>query len=35
VEMISPYTGQPTPWAGEQNWLSPGQGVLLKLPGQE
>ncbi len=34
VEMISPYTGQPVPWAGEQNWLSPGQGVLLKLPRQ-
>lgn len=32
VEMISPYTGQPTPWSGEQYWLSPGQGVLLKLP---
>ena len=32
VEMISPYTGQPIPWTGEQNWLSPGQGVLLKLP---
>jgi hypothetical protein len=35
IEMISPYTGQPTPWAGEQNWLSPGQGLLLKLPAQK
>jgi hypothetical protein len=32
IQMISPYTGQLIPWTGEQNWLSPGQGVLLKLP---
>lgn len=34
VELISPYTGEPTPWVGEQNWLSAGQGALLKLPGK-
>jgi len=32
VELISPYTGQTTPYVGEQPWLSPGQGSLLKLP---
>jgi hypothetical protein len=28
---ISPYSGQETSFAGEQGWLAPGQGVLLKL----
>lgn len=32
IEMVSPYTGELIPLAGEQNWLSPGQGMLLKLP---
>jgi hypothetical protein len=32
ISMISPYTGEPVPWVGEQTWLSPGQGALLKLP---
>ncbi len=27
--MISPWTGQPTPFTGEQRWLAPGQGVLV------
>jgi len=31
VLMISPYSGQPTSFEGEQAWLAPGQGVLLKL----
>jgi hypothetical protein len=31
VSMISPYTGQWTGFAGENTWLAPGQGVLLKL----
>jgi hypothetical protein len=31
LEFISPYTGAPTPYEGEQTWLAPGQGVLLKL----
>jgi hypothetical protein len=30
-EMISAYSGQPTSFEGEQGWLAPGQGVLLKL----
>jgi hypothetical protein len=30
-EMVSPYSGQLTPYEGEQVWLAPGQGVLLKL----
>jgi hypothetical protein len=29
--MISPYSGQEVSFAGEQGWLAPGQGVLLKL----
>jgi hypothetical protein len=28
---ISPYNGLPGDYEGEQIWLSPGQGVLLKL----
>lgn len=31
LEMVSPYTGKLTPFEGEQQWLAPGQGVLLKL----
>lgn len=31
VRMISPYNGQLTDFGGEQQWLAPGQGVLLKL----
>jgi hypothetical protein len=31
VEMISPYTGEAEPFEGEQTWLAPGAGVLLKL----
>ena len=31
VQMVSPYTGHLTDFTGEQQWLAPGQGVLLKL----
>lgn len=31
VQMVSPYTGQLIPFEGEQRWLAPGAGVLLKL----
>jgi hypothetical protein len=31
VQMVSPYTGDLTDFGGEQQWLAPGQGVLLKL----
>lgn len=31
IEFISPYTGQTEPFEGEQTWLAPGAGVLLKL----
>jgi hypothetical protein len=31
VQMLSPYTGRLTDFAGEQQWLAAGQGVLLKL----
>jgi hypothetical protein len=31
VELVSPYTGNLTPFEGEQIWLAPGQGTLLKL----
>ncbi len=31
VKFISPYTGQAGAYAGEQVWLAPGHGVLLKL----
>lgn len=31
LEMVSPYTGALLPYEGEQCWLAPGQGVLLKL----
>jgi hypothetical protein len=31
AEMVSPYSGEHVPFSGEQTWLAPGQGVLLKL----
>jgi hypothetical protein len=31
VQMVSPYTGRLSPFSGEQQWLAPGQGVLLRL----
>ena len=31
VQLMSAYTGQLTPFEGEQVWLAPGQGCLLKL----
>lgn len=31
VQLISPYTGVAEPLEGEQTWLAPGAGVLLKL----
>ena len=31
VQIVSPYTGQLTDFSGEQQWLAPGQGALLKL----
>lgn len=31
VELMSPYFGTPVPFEGEQIWLAPGQGSLLKL----
>lgn len=31
LEMVSPYSGQLTGYEGEQCWLAPGQGVLLKV----
>jgi hypothetical protein len=31
VRLVSPYSGQLTDFSGEQMWLAPGQGVLLKL----
>ncbi len=31
VELVSPYTGSLTDFQGEQVWLAPGQGSLLKL----
>ncbi len=32
LKMVSPYTGELTPYEGEQCYLAPGQGVLLRLP---
>jgi hypothetical protein len=29
--MVSPYSGQLTAFEGEQVWLAPGQGVVLKV----
>lgn len=31
IELVSPYTGQLTGFEGEQVWVAPGQGALLKL----
>jgi hypothetical protein len=31
IQMINQYTGQIEDWAGEDNWLAPGQGMLLSL----
>lgn len=31
VEKVSPYTGGLVPFGGEEVWLAPGQGALLKL----
>jgi hypothetical protein len=31
LRMISPYSGQPIEFTGEQVWVAPGAGVLLKL----
>jgi hypothetical protein len=31
VQLLSPYTGQLTPFEGEQVWLAPGAACLLKL----
>jgi hypothetical protein len=31
VEKVSPYTGRLVPFEGEEVWLAPGQGALLKL----
>lgn len=31
LKMVSPYTGQLVPFTGEQVWLAPGGGVLLKF----
>ncbi len=33
VQMVSPYSGELTPFEGEQVWLAPGGGRLLKLGG--
>jgi len=31
IRMTNPYNGQVANWAGENNWLAPGQGMLLHL----
>jgi hypothetical protein len=31
LELVSAYTGQLAPFEGEQVWLAPGQGALLRL----
>lgn len=31
VMLTNSYTGQTVPWQGENNWLAPGQGMLLSL----
>lgn len=31
IRMVSPYTGELTPFSGEHLWLAPGQGVLLQV----
>jgi len=34
VQMVSPYTGELIDFSGEQQWLGPGQGLLLKPTAQ-
>ena len=29
IDMVGAYDGRIVPWAGENNWLAPGQGMLL------
>jgi len=31
IDRVSPYTGRVRPWGAEDNWLAPGQGLLLVL----
>jgi hypothetical protein len=31
IQIVSPYSGTLIPFEGEQCWLAPGQGMLLKL----
>lgn len=31
LALVSPYTGQLVSFAGEMNWLAPGQGALLEI----
>lgn len=31
IQMVNAYTGRIEPWVGENNWLAPGQGMLLCL----
>jgi hypothetical protein len=31
VMLISNYDGKPTPFVGEQTWLAPGDGILLRV----
>jgi hypothetical protein len=31
IMMVSPYTGLTVPFGGENNWLAPGQGILLSV----
>ncbi len=32
IEFVDAYSGQMRRWSGENNWLAPGQGMLLGLP---
>ncbi len=34
VHLINPYSGAEEVWVGENNWLAPGQGMLLHLRNQ-
>jgi hypothetical protein len=29
--LTNAYTGGEEPWSGENNWLAPGQGMLLSV----
>jgi hypothetical protein len=31
LQFVSPYNGRLTDYEGEECWLAPGQGVLLKV----